>query len=121
MNRGKETAPLSMRECVEHLHSLHEHVVIVSLETLPVPRVPRLRTPGIDELGYKDDGTPTCGPEYGYIEEFDVPAIIRLLDDKVGSPLEVNEASYFLSKVELVAGHRPGMAAGASTSSSPPR
>ena len=42
MNRGKETAPLSMRACVDHLHSLHEHVLILSLETLPVPRI---RTP----------------------------------------------------------------------------
>jgi len=32
LNRGKETAPLAMRTCVDHLHSLHEHVVILSLE-----------------------------------------------------------------------------------------
>src|SRR5262249_54713503 len=29
LNRGKETAPLSMRACVDHLHSLNEHVVIL--------------------------------------------------------------------------------------------
>ena len=39
MNRGKETAPLSMRACVDHLHSLPENVVILSLETMPVPRI----------------------------------------------------------------------------------
>ena len=36
----KETAPLAMRASVEHLHALHEHVVILSIETLPVPHVP---------------------------------------------------------------------------------
>src|SRR6266540_149896 len=31
MNRGRETAPLSMRASVDHLHSLNEHVLILSL------------------------------------------------------------------------------------------
>ena len=111
MNRGKVTAPLSMRECVEHLHSLHEHVVVVSLETLPVPRVPDSRRLDIDELGYRDDGITFVQAKYGYVEEFNVPAVIRLLDEAgVESPLEVDEASYFLSRIELVAGDRPGMA-----------
>ena len=33
LNRGKATAPLAMRASVEHLHVLHEHVVILSIET----------------------------------------------------------------------------------------
>ena len=56
LNRGKETTPLAMRANVEHLHSLHEHVVVLSLETLPVPRVPDSERLEIDDLGYTDDG-----------------------------------------------------------------
>src|SRR5207245_2636006 len=41
LNRGKETAPLAMRANVEHNRVLHEHVVILSVETQTVPRVPR--------------------------------------------------------------------------------
>ena len=37
LNRGKETAPLAMRANVERNHVLHEHVVIVSIETQTVP------------------------------------------------------------------------------------
>src|ERR1700754_417987 len=33
LNRGKQTAPLAMRMCVKHTNVLHEHVVIVSIET----------------------------------------------------------------------------------------
>src|SRR6185503_21068546 len=29
MNRGKETAPLSMRACVDHLRALPEHAIIL--------------------------------------------------------------------------------------------
>jgi KUP system potassium uptake protein len=110
MNRGKETAPLSMRACVEHLHSLHEHVVVLSLETVPVPRIGDRERLEIDELGYKDDGITFVRAKHGYFEEFDVPATIRLIE-KTGleCPLEVNEASYFLSRVELKPSDKPGM------------
>ena len=40
LNRGKQTAPLAMRSSVEHYQVLHEHVVIMSIEIQPVPRVP---------------------------------------------------------------------------------
>ena len=43
LNRGKETAPLALRTCVEHTHVLHKHVIIVSIETLPMPRAPEVR------------------------------------------------------------------------------
>jgi KUP system potassium uptake protein len=110
LNRGKETAPLAMRTNVDRLGSLHEHVVILSLETLPVPRVADAKRLDIDELGYKDDGITFVRVSYGYAEEFDVPAVIRLIDKAgVECPLEVNEASYFLSKVELRPNDRPGM------------
>src|SRR6185295_4072851 len=39
LNRGKETTPLAMRANVEHNQILHEQVVILSIETLPVPSV----------------------------------------------------------------------------------
>jgi KUP system potassium uptake protein len=51
LNRGKETAPLSMRACVDHLHSLPENAIILSLETLPVPRVRPKDRLEVDDLG----------------------------------------------------------------------
>jgi KUP system potassium uptake protein len=110
MNRGKETAPLSMRECVEHLHSLHEHVVVLSLETLPVPRIPESQRLEIDELGNRDDGITFVRAKHGYFEEFDVPSLIPLIQKAgIECPLEVDEAAYFLSKVELKPSDKPGM------------
>ena len=40
LNRGKETTPLALRANVEHNHVLHRHVLILSIETVPVPHVP---------------------------------------------------------------------------------
>jgi KUP system potassium uptake protein len=110
MSRGKETAPLAMRTSVDHLHSLHEHVVILSLETVAVPRVADSRRLDIDELGYKDDGITFVHASYGYFEHFDVPAMLPLIANAgVECPLEASEASFFVSKLELEPTDKPGM------------
>src|SRR5262245_35668635 len=51
LNRGKETAPLAMRANVEHNHVRHEHVVIISIATEPVPRVAADQRAVVDDLG----------------------------------------------------------------------
>ncbi|HEY6647412.1 MAG TPA: KUP/HAK/KT family potassium transporter, partial [Mycobacterium sp.] len=56
LNRGKETAPLAMRANVEHNRVLHRHVVVMSIDTVPVPRLSDDERVTIDELGYKRDG-----------------------------------------------------------------
>ena len=110
LNRGGETAPLSMRESVEHLHALNEQVVILSLETQSVPRVRPSERIEIDDLGHRDDGISFVRAKYGYFEEFDVPAVIRLIaKNGPEGRFDPKEASFFLSKVELRATGKPGM------------
>jgi KUP system potassium uptake protein len=111
LNRANETAPLAMRACVEHLHSLHEHVVILTILTLPVPHVRLAERLLIDDLGYSDDGITHVGARFGYMDKSDVPEVLRLVAHAdIECPLEVDEASYFLSTIELRAGAAPGMA-----------
>ncbi|MEV6238518.1 KUP/HAK/KT family potassium transporter [Lentzea sp. NPDC051838] len=111
LNRGKETAPLAMRANVEHNHVLHERVVVVSIETEPVPRVPLDRRVEVDELGYGDDGIIHVSARFGYMETPDVPAALALLDPaQTEGPLNLDQARYFLSKIELQRGKAPTMA-----------
>jgi KUP system potassium uptake protein len=111
LNRGKETAPLAMRANVEHNHSRHEHVVILSIETEPVPRVPDDERMEVDELGFHEDGIVHVTAKFGYMEASNVPDALRLLDpDQTEGQIDVDDASYFLSKLELVAGPEPTMA-----------
>jgi KUP system potassium uptake protein len=110
MNRGKETAPLSMRACVDHLHSLPENVVILSLETLPVPRIRPADRLEIDDLGYKDDRITFVRAKHGYAEEYNVPALVRQIAKAgVECPVDVRHSSFYLSRVELKATDKPGM------------
>ncbi len=110
LNRSNVTTPLAMRANVEHNHILHEHVVTLTIETLPLPHVPsddRLR---IDDLGYTDDGISHVEARFGYMDEPNVPGVLRLaVEAGLECPLEVEEASYFLSTIDLHVGGAPGM------------
>jgi KUP system potassium uptake protein len=110
LNRSKETAPLAMRATVEHLHALSEHVVILSIETKPVPHVPLGERLVIDDLGYSDDGITHASARFGYMDEPNVPRVLRqIADADIEAPIDVEQASYFLSTMDLCRGDDPGM------------
>ena len=111
LNRGKETAPLAMRANVKHNRVLHEHVVIISIDTQPVPRLPVADRLVIDDLGYSDDGITHVTARFGYMDEPNIPGVLRLLETaEIERPIDVDNASYFLSKIELRRGPEPTMA-----------
>jgi KUP system potassium uptake protein len=75
-----------------------------------VPRIRDSERLEVDDLGHRDDGITFVRAKYGYVEQFDVPRIVRLIAKAgIEGPLETREASYFLSKVELKATDKPGM------------
>ncbi|MFF3872288.1 potassium transporter Kup [Streptomyces sp. NPDC001978] len=111
LNRGKQTAPLAMRANVEHNHVLHEQVVILSLQTEPVPRLPADERMTVDPLGYTDDRIIHVTARFGYMETPDVPSALAMLDPATTEgQLQLDQASYFLSKIELRRGTARTMA-----------
>jgi KUP system potassium uptake protein len=109
LNRGKETTPLAMRANVEHNHVRHDHVIIMAIDTLPIPRVAELDRIDVDPLGYAD-GIIRVTARFGYMESPNVSAVLRLLDEaQTEGPITIDTASYFLSKVELTRGDAPTM------------
>jgi KUP system potassium uptake protein len=111
LNRGKKTAPLALRANVDHNHVRHEHVVILSIETLPVPRVPAGQRVEVDDLGYADDGITHVSAKFGYMERPDVLGALAILrPESTEGRLHLGSASYFLSKIELRCGPEPTMA-----------
>jgi KUP system potassium uptake protein len=112
LNRGKQTAPLALRANVEHNHVRHEHVVIMAIETEPVPRIPDDQRLTVDALGDPEDGITHVTARYGYMETADIPAALAMLaPEQTEGELDLDQASYFLSKIELRRGDAPTMAA----------
>jgi len=111
LNRGNETAPLAMRANVEHNNVLAKQVVIMSLDTEPVPRVPDSERLTVDELGFARDGIVYVAARFGYMERPNVPAVLKLLKPaQTEGRIDVDNARYFLSKLELCAGNSHNMA-----------
>jgi KUP system potassium uptake protein len=110
LNRGKATAPLAMRANVEHNHVLHKHVVILTIETTNAPHRPPTERVTVDDLGYKDDQITHVTARFGYMDQQNVPALLSLIPEtEIERPLDSDELSYFLSRIEIVRGDNPGM------------
>ncbi len=110
LNRGKATAPLALRANVEHNHVLHEYVLILSIETMPVPHVPPADRLTVDPLGHRDDRVTYVTARFGYKDEINVPALLPLVRKAdVESPLQESEISFFLSTIAIRPGTTPGM------------
>ena len=110
LNRGKATAPLALRANVEHNKILHEHVVILAIETKPVPHIPDAERLTVDSLGHKDDRITHVTARFGYMDQQNVPELLPLIR-KAGAegPLDGDTLSYFLSTIEVRRGSTPGM------------
>ena len=110
LNRGKATAPLALRANVEHNEILHKEVLILSIETMPAPHITDAERLQIDDLGCKDDRIIHVTARFGYMDQTNVPGLLPLIRDAaIESPLDGDRLSYFVSRIELVQGHAPGM------------
>ncbi|MDA1359012.1 potassium transporter Kup [Glycomyces luteolus] len=113
LNRGATTAPLAMRANMERNHVRHAQIVILSVETEPVPRVAEADRVLVDDLGLAHDGIIHVTARFGYMEPQDVPAALRLVRSREseGRRLKLKGATYFLSTIQLRVGREPTMAA----------
>jgi KUP system potassium uptake protein len=111
LNRGNDT-PLALRANVEHNHVRHQHVVIVEVATESVPRVPEEERAVVNELGHAEDGIFQVTLRFGYTETPDVPAALAMLTaEQTEGEIDLDRATYFLSKIELVPGRSREMPA----------
>ncbi|KKF01351.1 potassium transporter Kup [Mycolicibacterium obuense] len=99
LNRGDDTTPLALRANIEHNHVLHRNVLIVAVETEPVPRVSAENRLSIRSFTCRTTGIMHITVHAGYMERPDVPAALAALP-----AFDLSHASYYLSHLELVAG-----------------
>ena len=109
MHAEDDTTPLALRYNVEHNHVLHEHVVIFSAQTVAVPHVAEDDRIEIDDLRNPDDGISLVTARFGFQDTPNVPAALRLACDR-GLNIDVDHASYFLSRITINLTRARGMA-----------
>ncbi len=107
---SKETAPLALRSNTAFNHILHEHVVIISIQSENVPHIAPDDQLTIDDLGYGDDGIVHLAIRVGFQDEQNIPAVLRKAAG-MSPELEFDpeEAFYFLSRISIERGARSEM------------
>ncbi|MFF1573713.1 potassium transporter Kup [Leifsonia sp. NPDC058292] len=109
---NKDSTPLALRANVKHNHVLHEHVIIVSVATAPVPHVPPSEAFTYDDLGYADDGIEHLAIRFGFSDKPDIPRALRAACHAGALPLNAGDfknASYFISRGAIRTTKNKGM------------
>ena len=108
LNQNKDTAPLALRANLDHNETVHESVLIVSIETLTVPHVQEAKRVKVDDLGYSDDGLCHVTMRFGFQDDIDVPAALRNAVSELEGKVDLDDASYFISRIAIIATREKG-------------
>ncbi|MGZ3198594.1 MAG: potassium transporter Kup [Croceibacterium sp.] len=107
MNSGADGTPSALLHNIKHNKVLHDRVVVLTVSIADVPYVDEGDRTEVTSLG---DGFYRVVVRYGFMEETDVPAALKRLDNMCGGPFEIMQTSFFLSRQTLLTAEKPGMA-----------
>ncbi len=102
LNPSKDTTPLALRAEVEHTHTFHRRVVMVSMDTVGIPHVDEADRFTVERVGSRFRAVHVT-VRVGYQDALDVPEALRLCRAQGLLPrdLDIEHASYFLSKMAI--------------------
>jgi KUP system potassium uptake protein len=110
LNARTDTTPLALRVNVERNHVRHKQIVVLRAEILDVPRVAGAERIAIDNLGNPDDRIVLVTARFGYRDKPDIPAALRLAAEQTRELHNLEDPTYFLSRIVIRPKHRGGMA-----------
>jgi KUP system potassium uptake protein len=112
LNPSKVTTPLALRAQVEHNHSFHEKVVIVSLDQISVPHVAVRDRFASEQLGRGLFKIVHITIRVGYRDDVGIAELLALARKGgfLDRNLDLEHASYFVSRMMIVPTLHPGMA-----------
>jgi KUP system potassium uptake protein len=101
--KDEGAAPPALVSNLRHNHVLHETVLLVSVHTEDVPRVPDDERAKVKDLG---DNIFQVRFDYGFMEDPDIPSALSRVP---GLEVSVDQVTYFLGRESVSAGKAPGM------------
>lgn len=100
------STPPALVHNLKHNKVLHERVVLLSVETMEIPRVSNKERIEVTKL---ENGFFRVVLHYGFMEDPNVPRDL-MRARKQGLELKASEVTYFLGRERLIASKKPGMA-----------
>ena len=106
MTSAPDGVPHALLHNLKHNRVLHERVILLTVRVTDEPYFPEADRFMHEALGH---GFHRVILRYGFMEEPDVPACLKLLHT-CGPDFRMMDTSFFLSRQTLLASERPGMA-----------
>ena len=98
--------PPALAHNLRHNKVMHEHVVILTVSTAPVPFVKLEDSVSVQPLG---NGVSTVRLSYGFMQDPNVPDALRMAQSK-GLEVDLDDMTYFLGRETILVTNRRGMA-----------
>jgi KUP system potassium uptake protein len=98
--------PAALVHNLRYNKMLHEHVIVLTVATVPTPHVSSDQRLTVQTMGANIFNARI---QYGFMEDPDVPEVLDRLRE-VGVPIDRNDLTFFLGRETIVVGQRKGMA-----------
>jgi KUP system potassium uptake protein len=98
--------PPALAHNVRYNKVLHQHVVILTVTTAPVPHVPDEERVAIEPVGH---GIHAVRVQYGFMEDPNVPDALARARAQ-GLHIDLGDLTYFLGRETIIVTRHPGMA-----------
>lgn len=106
MTSDPESSPPMLRHQLMHNRVLHQQVVLFTLNVEAVPRIPPAERVTVEKLQL---GFYRVTARYGFIENSDVPAVLRQCSGQ-GLNVDLDRTTYYLGRETLIPSPKVGMA-----------
>ena len=104
-SRGR--TPIALLHNLKHNKVIHERVIFLTLVTDDVPLVPREQQVELEQLG---EGVWRLTGHYGFMQEPDVPQLLRRARNLHAFECEADQVTFFLGRETIVPSKKRGMA-----------
>ena len=98
--------PAALAHNLRYNKVLHEHVVVLTVSTVPVPYVSPEDRVKVQPMGH---GLYNARVQYGFMEDPDIPEALMDLRE-LGVPIDADDVTFFLGRETIVVTRHPGMA-----------
>jgi KUP system potassium uptake protein len=98
--------PAALAHNLRYNKILHEHVIVLTAATVPVPYTTPEERLTVQRLGH---GLYNARVQYGFMDDPDIPEALMRIKAQ-GVPIDPDDVTYFLGRETIVVSDRPGMA-----------
>ncbi|OGH58358.1 MAG: hypothetical protein A3I06_12340 [Candidatus Lindowbacteria bacterium RIFCSPLOWO2_02_FULL_62_12] len=107
MASNPTAAPNALVHHFKHNQTLHETVILLSVHSEPVPKIPRTERIRVSDLGF---GFFRIEARYGFMQTPHVPSVVRDAALHFHVPVDSSKTTYYLGRETLMPSSKNGMA-----------